>query len=349
MNPTMYRKGFTDTSVLEAFRQAVLDGDVREIALAVKASGSERLPVDAVINGLPRAMRANQLVVNDNGIDAPPEFGSAEYEEGMRMVAAVAEMRDLPFDKLDSTLPRGMREVSPFLQTERVHDYLKGKDYGTGKADFKAIQSGKMMGKPDLNSDKMVEINTPRQAGAYVHTDNPLEPWTRFIKHLLDHGITPKQCAALEDVELDTHGKFTVYGMPFFLGMLGQSLMQAGWCSFYVKWRDFAPRPEESAPIILGERLPLGYPEGSPMHCSDHSMHSVATCTCKHLTLSFFDGNLAMPGDEFEGTIQDNAELLADNVGYWRIFPGVHFPWEHTRADQRAAKYVNSVVSNYLA
>ena len=344
MNVTKFRKGFTDPRLHERFIAAVADGDLSEIDVITNASGTARRFVDAGINGMPRAIEINRRVVDDAGMTPAPEFGSAEYMEGVQLVLELAKQRDLPLKDINAP-ERGYTDLSPFLSDVMIPKYTTGVDYGTTKDTHALIQSGAdLAGLLQVDRGRETAIQTGRDAAAYVHTDNPLLPWLRFVNHLLSNGVKPRRCAAMEG--LDVQADFVTYGMPFFIMLLGESIGKAGWCSFYVKWRDFAPRPEESTPVLTGEYLPLAFPEGSPMHCSDHSMHSVATCTCKELMLQFFDGSAEMPvhGE----TIGSRAQQLADNVGLFRVHAGVHFPWEHTRADERAKRYAEIIAEPYL-
>jgi len=99
------------------------------------------------------------------------------------------------------------------------------------------------------------------------------------------------------------------------------------------------PRPEEDAPIMTGELLPVAYAEGSPMHPTDPEMHGVAAMISAYLLAAIFEGQ------EFEDgvLISDEALLQGDNLGYWRVIAGVHYP-----RDQDSAKHIAKQVADHL-
>lgn len=342
MNPNYFRKGFTDPSLHEAFIQAVADGDCAEIAAVVQAARIERLPADAMILGMPRAMAANSRALNDSSLHTAPEFGTADYLEGLELIHELAGMRDRPLSDNDDSLPEGYRVVSPWLADTEVLKYPSGVDFGGNAQSHAEIQSGRIQ--EAIDTDDYTLIETGRDAASFVHSDNPITPWLRLAEDAIADGAALKMGASVQ-TKLPGQSNFVTYGFPFVLGVLGKALEQAGYLSFTLKWRDFAPRPEESSPVLNKGYLTVAYPEGSPMHCSDPAMHSMAACVAKHVLLKLLDGSHVF--EETGRSLKQEAELLADNVGYFRVHAGVHFPWEHTHADARAAVLAEEICRAY--
>ena len=309
------------------------EGDAKQICAVLKSLDSERLPVDALVNAIPRAISHDRSAAALASVSQYPDFGSTEHTDSLRRVMELAKMRDTPLDQLDKDLPRGLREVSPYLADVMVPKYKEGKDYGTTKAQHKKIQSGADLAMDQGTGDDTY-ILTGRDAAAYVHHDDPIWPWMRIVKDLLAQGIAPDMPEEMQ-APFPAQSSFSVYGVPFFIGMMGEMLRKVGVLDFHLKWRDMLPRPEESAPVLLDAYLPLAYSEGSPMHPRGPAMHSGAAWGGCAVIKAFWPDEtqeITPLGEGDTVNLHDTLDLTADNVGYWRLHAGVHEEADHLNA-----------------
>lgn len=272
-----------------------------------------------------------------------PKFGSSEYSAELDLVYELAQWRDTPLDQVSEEFHIGLREVSRYLADVQVDKYEAGVDYGTTAAQHRKIQSGADIKHPI--SGKKTPIKTGRDAAAYVHRDNPATPWVRMASELLKAGVDCKMPASMESA-IPAQSGFICFGEPFFIGMVGQAVRDAGYVSFRKKWGDAEPRPEESGPVLGKGFLPLTYAEGCPMHPADPAMHSVAAHVGKYVIKAFFDQDLRHP--DSDRTVGEEADLLADNIGMWRFWAAVHTMSDHTSADMRAELVAKDLVRPYL-
>lgn len=300
------------------------------------------MPVDALVNAVPRQLRHDQAAARIVTAGDYPEFGSGEHLESLQLVMDLAEMRDTPLVELPTHLPKGLRVVSRYLSHVEVPKYAEGKDYGTTKASHRKIQEGQMLATNQQVGDKTTWILTGRDAASFVHSDDPVDPWERVIKDLLAQGIKPVMPESMV-TPFPAQSDFTVYGFPFFKGLLGQALREVGVLDFHLKWRDALPRPEESAPVILDKYLPLAYAEGSPMHPRGPAMHSGAAEVLAEIIRRFWpDSDMTytpMQDDDYGPVkLHDEIKLLADNIGYFRLHAGVHEEADHLNAKAPAVE-----------
>lgn len=348
MNITKFRKGFSDDKEHELFLKSVQEGDAEQICAILHACGSTgmRMPVDSLVNAVPAQVRANRSAAALANISHYPDFGSSAHTQSLQLVLSLAEMRDTPMDQLSEDLALGLRKVSRYLNDVMVPKYTEGKDYGTRKSQHKRIQEGTPLAMDQGNGTETYII-TGRDAAAYVHHDDPVWPWERVVKDLLNQGIKPKMPNVM-DAPFPAQASFTVYGFPFFKGLMGQALFNVGILDFHLKWRDALPRPEESMPVLLDKYLPLAYAEGSPMHPRGPAMHSGAAWVQAQLIKNFWpDASLKYKpmGDEEYGfvNLHDELNLLADNIGYWRLHAGVHEEADHLNAREPAERIANEL------
>lgn len=336
----LYQKGLKNQENAAALQDAIQEGDCDEIAALVNGIGAERLPVDTFVMGVPRVMRAPRQVMR-LPITQNPLFGDDDFIKEVHQLKDLAEMRDYKMTELPLSLPKGLRQVSMYLADEMVPDYEAGKNYGTDKRSWSKIQAGDMFAKPD---GKMVSIKTPRHCAAYVHDDSPIMPWFKFLKSLIDNDMPRKMPAAME-TRFKGQSNFVLMGMPFYMGLLGEALKMAGYVSFTTKWTLFTPRPEEAAPALDLGYLSQTYPEGSPTHPSRFAMHSFAALVLMYVLLMMFEGDAMLPHGE---TVEDEAMLLADNIGYWRLWAGVHYRSDHEACHERAKATAEYLCNQYF-
>lgn len=327
-----------------AFRSAVKQGDRAEIAATLALVKPERPMVDAYCFGAPRALTLPSNITGRRNQTDGPQVGSLEFMDELQQVVDVAAMRDTPLDELPKSLPKGMRELSPFLAKVKVPKFTEGKDYGTSKSEFQSIQRGDA--KPMPESDGTTRIKTGRDAAAFVHSDSPTQPWIDFVEQLLREGVEQVLPPGWDGLQFDHHQFFTLYGAPFFHGVIGEGVRKSGHLSFPKKWELCMPRPEEMAPRYDMDYLPLAYPEGCPMHPSRYAMHSAAALVCAFLVLEFFKGDAVI--EHTGATVRESAMLLADNIGYFRVHAGVHYVSDHLAAMASSELLASEIAKPYL-
>lgn len=330
-----FHKGWTDPRLFNAFKYAMHAGDCSEVAGVVEAQGAERKPVDTFVFAMPQAhRRAERTPLASNY-----KIDDAEFLDELDMVIEVADMRDEKLEDLPKTLPRGFRDLHPILENYKVPQYAQGKDYGSR---IKSIAAGDKQ--DPIKYSKMKNIVTARDACSFVHTDDPMQPWEDAMRVLFNERVPQKLPKSIDTI-LDGQSRFTVFGVPFMKGMLGEALREGGFASFRAKWLNLRMRPEEATVLFYEKSLKMAYPEGSPMHPSFPAMHSMAALVQAFLLLEFFEGDFVMSHGE---TVEDYLMHLADNIGYFRVLAGVHYPSDHTAYVPVAAAIAASVAAPFL-
>lgn len=334
----LFTKGWTDLDHFAEFREAVSKGDCYRINRSIAAESADRKPVDAMVFAMRMpGMPTNQL--SNLGGDIMTDARKAELHQ----IAELAEMRDEKLDNLSSLLPRGMRELSFFLEDELVPKYEPGKNYMTTTKAWESVQRGDK--KRKIAYSGTTKIETLRDAASYVHSDNPVELWGRVAVQLLQWGVPMRTQERMNDYDGVGPDRFVCFGAPFMLGLMGHGVMVSGPLSFREKWRQFVPRPEQLSKMWLDMLIPMAYPEGSPMHPSRPAMHSFAALICCFMLLEIFDGLYMLPTGR---TVEEELRLLADNVGYFRVHAGVHYQSDHDDAVEVCRTAAKTIVSRFL-
>jgi len=341
MNNTMpidiYHKGWTKPEYFNAFREAVKSGDCHDISKSVNAEGAERKPVDAYVNAmrLPRQPSGSMPILS--------EIMTDERRAELELTYELSKQRDDKISNMPDSLPLGMREVSLFLEDQKVPRYAKGKDYVTTEKQYKEVIEGKTTKK--ITRGPVKNIVTLRDGCSYVHSDSPFELWGKVVDLLLEWGVPQRLQSRINDHDGQGQSRFTVYGSPFMHGLIGYAILMAGPVSFAAKWKDMVARPEQLCFEWLNMLLSQAYPEGSPMHPSRPAMHSFAALVCCYVLTELFDEFYELPNGRQLGA---ELRLLADNVGYFRVFAGVHYPSDHDDAVELAKATAHTVVRGFI-
>lgn len=337
----IFQKGLPDQTAAQALRSAVTEGDCNEIAALERGLDSERVHVDTFINGVPRAMRPPRQAMRVP-LAQNPEFGSDAFMKETQHLIDLAEMRDEKLENLPLNLPKGLRVLSMYLADEMVPKFEPGKNYGTDKRSWNKIQAGTKF--ESMPYKKMTKIVTARDAAAYVYADSPIKPWLKLLKSVLEQEI-PKNIPESFETKYKGQADFTVFGAPFYTGLLGEALKVSGWVSFATKWAEWVPRPEEAAPAMDMGYLSQAYNEGSPMHPARVAMHTFAALVLMYVLLKMFDRDATLDTGE---TLDYEARLLKDNIGYFRLHAGVHYASDHLCGDARAEAVADYIVDGYF-
>ena len=305
-----FKKGvLRDDRVRQALTLSLQRGDWFEIGKLIDSGPPSQRPlVDVGIFCTPT--RDMHLAMTPS---FPPDLEQLKKES--RFLASLVPLRDVPFDQLPTSLPLSYRKASYFFRNTLVACYAPNVDFMDELGEYNLIQQGNRPTRTVTPAQQQSNITTGRHAATFVHKDDPLLPWFDVLKELLTLGC-PRR------TDLISQEPFVTVGYPGIAGMLGESLRRCGLVTFRQKWAYNRARPEEFHYRVYGELLPQCYPEGSPMHPSFGGMHSSAALTMCALLLAIFDPNFVLPNGS---TLRTEAELMADNLGYWRCWAGVHF------------------------
>lgn len=330
-------KGWSDAHRHEDFIKAVKAGDCYTVASLVRREGADRKPVDAYIH-------ANRMPGNPfTSVPRGDVASSPEQLTEVQRVMALVEQRDVPMGELDDSYPLGFRELSWFLRNQKVPKYAKGKDYGTTQKTFDAIMAGKAP-KP-ITSGNPTHIKTGRDAASYVHSDDPYDTFVDAAFELIDLGVPQRLNKHINDHDGEGQDRFMVFGKPYIKGLLSYVGLHAGHVSFKNKWDLLKARPEQMAVYLNQGFLAQCYPEGSPMHPSKPAMHSFLSLALGYAILELFDPYFELPSGR---TVEDEVNLLADNVGYFRVWAGVHYESDHDDAKAAAKHVADTIVARFL-
>lgn len=337
-----YRKGFTDKTTWMRFANGVAAGDCHAMATAVEQSGATRLPVDCYIT----ALRTRDISILNNGlrnIGPEADVGSAEFDAEQQEIHDLVELRDVPLHELPSSMTQGLREISMFLQGMLV-PIRDTTDFMRTEAQWVWIQAGNAP-RERVSEGEASTIVTGRDLATYVHNDFPTDPWLDVVRYLMDAGVAQRLPAQLHDSDGDGQARFACYGLPYIAGLIGETCRRSGVLSFQNKWNKLVPRPEEYAMMAGYGLLPQCYPEGSPMHPSQGAMHSMAALACAALIKALFNEAHIL---ESGRTVGEEIDLLADNIGYGRLWAGVHRRADHTSIMKVASLMGQQVAKEHL-
>lgn len=333
----VFHKGWTDAALFADFAAAVKKGDCYDIAMAVRAQGADRKPVDAYV----KAMRLPRQPSGQ--LPRVPEVMTDERRAELVQLSEFANNRDEKISSMDASLPLGMRELSFFLADTLVPRYAAKKDYMTTERSYKSVMAGDA--KKEIKSGNRKNIVTLRDAASYVHSDDPFVLWGNVAMSLMMYKVPQRTQSRINDHDGEGQSRFTVFGGPFLKGIIGHAILMSGPVSFANKWDAMVPRPEQLHFEWLNEFLPMAYPEGSPMHPSRPAMHSFAALVCCYVLLALFDGHHELPNGR---TVEEELILLADNVGYFRVFAGVHYQSDHDDSIETAKKVAEQIVRPFI-
>lgn len=328
-----FRKGFESSKLHAQFVGGLQARDCWAMKAAVAAQAPERLPVDCAMFAVNSTDRA--LLRYDQGI-LP---GTPAFAQELELVEDLAVMRDAPLSSLGGQgMAEGYHSLSMFFDPIRV-DVVAPKDFITDADTWKRISRDGKRPTEALETNGTTSVVTGRDLATYVHDDNPFTQWGSIIGQAFELGV-PARCEEKVD-ELDGYyEKFACWGPVFLTGVIGDLIRRVGILSFTRKWDQLVPRPEEAAFVMNSTLLPQCYPEGSPMHPSRNAMHSIIALTCAHLLKRVFDPAFAMPSGR---TFGEELDLFADNIGYGRVWAGVHYPADHEGCRRTAEALADKV------
>lgn len=325
----LYKKGLpTDESRHAEFMAACSTGDVFTVNRLT--ADKVRKPVDPIASKI----CVDPEIITKYSIDTSVDVAETQF------VLDLVPLRDQALSSVTEDFPLGFLDLSWFLQSVEVDSRATGQNFMADATNWQNIQDGNLPLETITASGK-TPIITGRDLATYVHDDDPMEQWTRVAGTLLGLGLEPKAPDCIMACE---GSRFTCFGYPAIAGILGNVLYRAGLVSFAGKWTHFVARPEEAAPALGLGYLPQCYPEGSPGHPARGAMHSFAAYSLSYVILQLFDNEYILPSGN---TVKYEVELFRDNIGYGRVWAGVHYNKDHTEAKVRAEAIAQKVLMGY--
>lgn len=226
-------------------------------------------------------------------------------------------------------------DYGPYAMDGKMSMYVPGIDYMTDQASWLAVQKGK--GPFGQNTVDPVRryIRNGRDYAMYVHTD----PLGGLFMTFYNAGMVLFQNGAPFNPgnpyrDYKTQDPFGTFGVPFFLGIMGEVASRAFKAAWYAKWFVHrALRPEEfgglvhmtktgqahyplHSDILSSEALkrifaqppgtyllPQAFPEGSPQHPSYPEGHATMAGACATILKAAFDGAVLYTQLPRNGTI----------------------------------------------
>jgi membrane-associated phospholipid phosphatase len=213
----------------------------------------------------------------------------------------------------------------PYAMTGQISTYVPGIDYMTDQAHWLAVQRGNGPFDSNVLDSKTCHVRNGRDYAVYVHTDpnagllisfynaaiwlfeqgaplNPGNPYRRYTRQ----------------------SSFATFGVPHFLGLLGEAKQRACKAAWYAKWYVHrTARPEAFGGLVhmtmTGQKkggypldpdvldstavagvfskygtyfIPQAFPEGSPQHPSYPEGHSSMAGACATILKAAFDGSV---------------------------------------------------------
>ncbi len=334
-----YSKGFPSQQAIEDFQSVVTGGDMLSINSALPDTPRKQVDADIFC----ASIRSSDYNVERSHFPDVPTVGSPEFDAEAAFVVEAAGLRDTPLESLPAHFPESMTSLSYFIEDYQVEPYAAGEDFVADAEALANVQAGNLPTESLSAPEALSLITTGRHCATYVHADNPLTPFAGAAAKLISLGCPYRK---EKDMETSKCDPFINWGAPFFLGLLGECVRRGGLISFRHKWREMVPRPEQYNFQQLGTICSQAYPEGSPMHPSQNAMHSAAAIVQKECLLNIFDRRFILPNSR---TVEEELNLLADNIGHWRVWAGVHYLSDHEAARPRAEAMGRLIASQALA
>ena len=337
-----FTKGWPDEQLWWDFHEAQwqAEPDLFTMDCIIRAQGAERPPEDARVSAT-----ASEDLDLLNAVITPPAFESVERGQEFSELMRLSEVRDLPFNELDTNFRESLRVMSYFAELQTVNPYVPGVDFMTTVEEFEAIHRGE---NPLTRADRIGlprHFQTGRDLATFVHNDNPMINWMPVVGELLKLKVPKRTEFSPHHPDCNADGDFTCWGAPKLIGMLGEIVERVGHLSFRQKWWSLVARPEEYAYKMGLRLLPQAFPEGSPMHPSFTAMHAFLAYAQGYLLKEIFDTYYILPNGNSVGY---EIDLWAANIADARLWAGVHFISDNELVKDRALSLAKRVAAKHL-
>jgi membrane-associated phospholipid phosphatase len=319
--------------------------------------------------GHPFVMAAAQDLSRFQRFHGPRQSGAVTAATLFRGVA--------PGDLTGPYLSQFLLQRTPFGSEEvdrRMRTAQPGLDYMTTYADWLAVQNGTPPAFDLLLDGVPRYIRNGRDLGTWVRNDVIFQAYFNAMLILFDRGLPLDEGNPYRG-SLTQQG-FGTFGEPHIASALCAVTTRALKAVWFQKWfvhrrlrpEAFAGRihnhvtgaavypihPEILASRVLAEvssrtgswLLPMGYPEGSPLHPSYGAGHATVAGACVTVLKAFFDESAEVPDPvqasengldlaPYHGpalTVGAELNKLASNVALGRNFAGVHWRSDATES-----------------
>jgi hypothetical protein len=223
----------------------------------------------------------------------------------------------------------------PYAMDGKMSMYVPGVDYMTDQASWLAVQNGQGPFAQNVVDPVRRYIRNGRDYAMFVHTDPLGGLFMSFYNagmELFQNGAPLNPGNPYRDYK--TQDPFGTFGVPFFLGMMGEVAMHAFKAAWYAKWFVHrALRPEAFGGLVHMTKtrqahyplhsdilnsvalaavfalkphtyfLPQAFPEGSPQHPSYPEGHGTMAGACATILKAAFDGSVLYTKLPRNGTI----------------------------------------------
>ena len=232
----------------------------------------------------------------------------------------------------------------PYAMTGQITVYLPGIDYMTTQAEWLAVQNGQGPFGSNQIDPQTRFIRNGRDYGVYVHTD----PNAGLLISFYNAGVMLFELGAPLNpgnpyLGYTKQAPFATFGVPHFLGLLGEAKQRACKDVWYAKWfvhRTLRPEAygglvhmtmtgQANYPLnrdVLHSRalantftkygtylLPQAFPEGSPQHPSYAQGHGSMAGACATILKAAFDGStpfVSLTGGSILTASEDGLSLV---------------------------------------
>lgn len=332
-----FTKGWSSPELWREYIEARDAKEYFDMDCAIRAEGADRRPEDS---------RIFSTICNDVDIwkahrKEPLAFDSAKRIDQYRELKELEKLRDVPLAELPKDIRPGLRVNSYFAKHIEVKPYMPAFNYLTSVGEYRAIQNGGMPTEvqkvqPNVKRTPM----TGRDWATYVHKDNPMILWMLIAGELLAMGVPFKTGMDCSDSPEREDGAFASWGMPFFIGLIGEVIKRVGLINFRTKHLVMGCRPEEYAMKMFDELLSQCFAEGSPMHGSFTAMHAAIAKALAYLFYRLFDKHFPL-GDS---TVGAELMLIGENVSDGRLWAGVHSAEDNYSVNDMAYALVDRIL-----
>lgn len=232
----------------------------------------------------------------------------------------------------------------PYAMTGQITVYLPGIDYMTTQAEWLAVQNGQGPFGSNQIDPQTRFIRNGRDYGVYVHTD----PNAGLLISFYNAGVMLFELGAPLNpgnpyLGYTKQAPFATFGVPHFLGLLGEAKQRACKDVWYAKWfvhRTLRPEAygglvhmtvtgQSNYPLnrdVLHSRalantftkygtylLPQAFPEGSPQHPSYAQGHGSMAGACATILKAAFNGStpfVSLTGGSILTASEDGLSLV---------------------------------------
>ncbi len=217
-------------------------------------------------------------------------------------------------------------DYGPYAMNGLMTVAQAGIDYLTDVNSWLKNQRGKTPSAVDAPDSTPQSVRNGRDLATYVHTDPNAGLFMSFYNagiFLFENGAPPNPGNPYRDY--DKQSPFGTFGVPFFLGLIGEAATRAFKAAWYAKWFVHrALRPDQYGGLVhwtkTGQKkgdylhsdildstalanvfaankgtyfLPQAYPEAGPQHPSYPSGHATMAGACATILKAAFDGGAA--------------------------------------------------------